>query len=368
MSRDTEFMNRAIRLARASEEEGNLPVGAVIVLDGRVIGEGYSAVVEPTYDPGRHAEIEALDDVETELWPRASEMTCYTTLEPCVMCAGTLLLHGIGRVVFGARDELGGAGKTLDHLPPFYDEAEVFDWEGPLMPTVCRPLAERTLAAFDELPVGRGAGAGDDASTHPRERLEAWRDGEAEAMSLTEAREAVEAWAERLRADELDEVLPYAAAIFERGGYVKDFRALKRYARRAGHPEFLERVDETLRRELPDIWIRRALERGHREAAVECWFEHEEHRRARHVADELVEACEADRTQVIISCRLARVTYLVERGGRRRYRRACDLLRKLRDELERAGESMYWRGILDELETRYDNRPAWLDEMEKAGF
>ncbi|MFB6374777.1 MAG: nucleoside deaminase, partial [Bradymonadaceae bacterium] len=112
-------MEQAIDLARASEEEGNLPVGALIRLDGGIIAEGRSRIIEPDYHPGRHAEMVALDRVATNLWPRAAEMTCYTTLEPCMMCAGALLLHGIGRVVFGARDELGGAGGMLDALPAY---------------------------------------------------------------------------------------------------------------------------------------------------------------------------------------------------------------------------------------------------------
>ena len=82
-------------------------------------------------------------------------MTCYTTLEPCVMCFGALLLHGVGRVVFGAYDTLGGAGTLLQHLPPYYEDARVFEWEGPLMPEVCDPLYARADELFADLPVGR---------------------------------------------------------------------------------------------------------------------------------------------------------------------------------------------------------------------
>ncbi len=406
MQDERAFMERAIELARVSEREGNPPVGAVVVLDGGIVAEGRSMPFEPVYDPGRHAEIVALEGVSTPLWSRAEEMTCYTTLEPCVMCAGTLLLHRIGRVVFGARDERGGAGETLEHLPAYYDEAPVYEWEGPVMPGACRPLAERVEEMFEVGKLGgsaaeqlsgsaveqlgerqkNGETAGQlgerqkngEAAEQLGERrenggqqnggaeaLEAWRAGESE-MSSTEAREALEAWVERVGSEELVEVLPYAAELFERGGYLKDYRAFEEYARRAGRPEALEWVDETLREELPDVWIRRALEHGEREAAVECWFEHEGHRRARLVADELLEACGKERTQLLISCRLAQVTHLVERGSRRRYRKACDILRRLRDELEEAGAARYWEAVVEDLRSQYDNRPAWLEELGKV--
>jgi tRNA(adenine34) deaminase len=148
-------MRRAVELAMESERAGNLPVGALVVLDGEIVGEGRSELLRPTYHPGRHAEIMALRDVDERLWPRAAEMSCYTTLEPCVMCAGTLLLHGVGRVVFGAVDPLGGASCLLDHLPPYYEAGGVYRWEGPVSPEECDPLYQRTDRAFSELPVGR---------------------------------------------------------------------------------------------------------------------------------------------------------------------------------------------------------------------
>ena len=88
---------------------GNLPVGAVITLDENIIAEAGSLILTPVYHPGRHAEMEALRRVPVELWRRGRDMTCYTTLEPCVMCFGGLPLHGIGRIVFGAEDQQGGA-------------------------------------------------------------------------------------------------------------------------------------------------------------------------------------------------------------------------------------------------------------------
>ena len=149
-------MERAVALALAAEAQGNLPVGAVIVLDGQRIAEGACAVLSPIYHPGRHAEQEALKAVAPALWPRAAEMVCYTTLEPCMMCFGALLLHGIGRVVFGALDVQGGSGVVLPHLPAYYaNRRGVFAWEGPIMAEVCDPLYARTDAGFATLPCGR---------------------------------------------------------------------------------------------------------------------------------------------------------------------------------------------------------------------
>ena len=368
-NRDRQFVERAIELALASEEEGNLPVGAVLTLEGEIIGEGQSSILEPEYDPGRHAEIVAIEEVATELWPRASEMTCYTTLEPCVMCAGTLLLHGVGRVVFGARDERGGAVCILDHLPPYYDEGGVYDWEGPVMPEECRPLYERAHEAFRGLPVGldQWTRTEPDDPEHYRRRLERWAGENADGVSLPEARQTIERLAELLGPEEMTEVLPYAVEAFRRGGFLKDYRALERYAGAAGHPEVVTEVEETLRRELPDIWIRRALERGDVDGAVACWFESEAHPRARYVADELVEAAGED-VQLLISCRLSKVSYLIGRGTRRHYRKACTILRKLRDELRAAGESVFWQHVLDDLRREHSSKPAFLDELAGAGF
>ena len=344
------------------------------MLDGEVVGEGKSSVIEPVYDPGRHAEIEAIEAVDTELWPRAAEMTCYTTLEPCVMCAGTLLLHGVGRVVFGARDEPGGAGCVLEHLPPYYDEGGVYEWEGPLMPEACRPLCERAHQMFEELPVGHGRWRESEPEDPEqrvgrlREKLDEWLGDNPEGLSVRQAREATEALCGLLDAEEFDEILPYAVEIFRRGGYLKDYRALEDYARRANRAEIIEEVEETLRRELPDLWVRRALERGDVDLAAERWFEIEGHARARHVADELMEASGGGEIELIISCRMAKVTYLIGRSTRRHYRQACTVLRKLRDELRRAGGGEFWQHVLEDLQREYSNRPALLDELSRADF
>jgi tRNA(adenine34) deaminase len=152
-------LRRALRLALHAETKGNLPVGAVITLDDHVIAEAGNAVLRPVYYPGGHAEVESFRRVPLHLWNRAGEMTCYTTLEPCVMCMGAILLHGVGRVVFGSSDPEGGAGQVLPHLPAYYarGDAPVPEWIGPLLPELCDALYERVKEKFDELPCGKSA-------------------------------------------------------------------------------------------------------------------------------------------------------------------------------------------------------------------
>lgn len=151
-----DHLRQAIAAALESERRGNLPIGAVIVLDDEVIAEGFNAVVLPNRHPGRHAEMEALARVPDHLWMRAREMTCYTTLEPCVMCFGALLLHGVGRIVYGARDPQGGASVLLEHLPPYYAGP---DWrptmEGPLAQDECGPLFDRAFGRYATLETER---------------------------------------------------------------------------------------------------------------------------------------------------------------------------------------------------------------------
>ena len=151
---DNKYILRAIQIALEAEIRGNLPVGAVITLNNNIIAEGGSSILTPVYHPGRHAEMEALRQVPIELWIRARDMTCYTTLEPCVMCFGSLLLHGIGRIVFGAVDNQGGASSLLSHLPEYYAGGRgVPQWIGPIAAADCDDLYKRAIGKFDRLPV-----------------------------------------------------------------------------------------------------------------------------------------------------------------------------------------------------------------------
>jgi len=111
-------MRRAITLAHRAAGEGEVPVGAVVVRDGEIIGEGWNRPIGE-HDPSAHAEIQALRDAGRRMGNyRLPGTTLYVTLEPCVMCAGAIIHARIGRVVFGAHDPKGGAaGSVFDLLP-----------------------------------------------------------------------------------------------------------------------------------------------------------------------------------------------------------------------------------------------------------
>ena len=112
---DTRWMGEALALARAAGERGEVPVGAVVVLDGRVVGRGANAPIS-TRDPSAHAEIAALRDAAASLDNyRLPGATLYVTIEPCAMCAGAILHARLARVVFGAPDpKTGACGSVVD--------------------------------------------------------------------------------------------------------------------------------------------------------------------------------------------------------------------------------------------------------------
>jgi tRNA(adenine34) deaminase len=101
---DVLSLQQAIELANEAEKNGNLPVGAVASLEGRVVAEGKNTAWFPAFNPNRHAEIEALRQVPQDLWEHSRSMTLYATLEPCLMCLSAILLHEVGRVAYGAAD------------------------------------------------------------------------------------------------------------------------------------------------------------------------------------------------------------------------------------------------------------------------
>lgn len=149
---DMAFLEEAYQEAELARSEGNLPVGSVIVLDGKIVARGRNHVIVPNYNPGRHAESEAIRTLDVELWSRANEMILYTTLEPCIMCMGTIILHGIGRVVFGASDKNGGAAPLLEHLPAYYTKGGVPNWVGPIDELRGNALFQEVLERFQKLP------------------------------------------------------------------------------------------------------------------------------------------------------------------------------------------------------------------------
>jgi tRNA(adenine34) deaminase len=110
------FMGRALELAHQAEQAGEVPVGAVLVGEGRVLGEGWNRPVS-TSDPTSHAEVEALRQAAKAVNNyRLPGSTLYVTLEPCVMCAGAIVIARVGRLVFAARDIRFGAVRSKFRL------------------------------------------------------------------------------------------------------------------------------------------------------------------------------------------------------------------------------------------------------------
>ncbi|MGH8215169.1 MAG: tRNA adenosine(34) deaminase TadA [Rhodanobacteraceae bacterium] len=115
---DVAWMRRALALAvHARDAEGEVPVGAVLVLDGEIVGEGWNRNITLN-DPSAHAEIGALRDAGKRLGNhRIPGSTLYVTLEPCAMCAMALVHARVARVVYGATDpKTGAAGSVFDTL------------------------------------------------------------------------------------------------------------------------------------------------------------------------------------------------------------------------------------------------------------
>ena len=114
---DLRFLEAALAEARAAAEEGEVPIGAVVVFGNRIIGRGHNRV-EATQDPTAHAEILAIGAASqtVQSW-RLDDATLYVTLEPCHMCAGAIVLARLGRLVYGARDPKAGACGSLAMVP-----------------------------------------------------------------------------------------------------------------------------------------------------------------------------------------------------------------------------------------------------------
>jgi tRNA(adenine34) deaminase len=114
---DEAFMREALAFARIAYAEQEVPIGAVVVRDGRMIGRGRNRR-ERLADPTHHAEIEAIREaaVETGHW-RLEGTTLYSTLEPCPMCAGAAVNARIARIVYGCADPKAGYCGTLGNIP-----------------------------------------------------------------------------------------------------------------------------------------------------------------------------------------------------------------------------------------------------------
>ena len=112
---DADYMRLALELAGQAQAAGEVPVGAVVVKDGAVVGRGFNAPIS-RHDPSAHAEMMALRDAAQRLGNyRLVDCELFVTLEPCLMCAGAIMHARIARVVYGANDpKTGACGSVLN--------------------------------------------------------------------------------------------------------------------------------------------------------------------------------------------------------------------------------------------------------------
>jgi len=137
-------MRHALALAKNAESLGEVPVGAVLVKDGEVIGEGWNQPIS-THDPSAHAEMVALRQAAAKLENyRLPDTTLYVTLEPCAMCAGLLVHARVARVVYAAPEpRSGAAGSVLNVL-----QHEALNHRCELTAGPCREESAQMLKTF----------------------------------------------------------------------------------------------------------------------------------------------------------------------------------------------------------------------------
>jgi tRNA(adenine34) deaminase len=144
---DEDYMRAALEQAREAGACGEVPVGAIVVYEGEIVGRGFNQPIG-RHDPTAHAEIMALRDAAARLGNyRLPGCELYVTLEPCVMCTGAIMHARIARVVFGARDpKTGVAGSVLDLFAEtrLNHHARV---EGGLLADDCGHMLSRFFAA-----------------------------------------------------------------------------------------------------------------------------------------------------------------------------------------------------------------------------
>ncbi|MER3470325.1 MAG: tRNA-specific adenosine deaminase [Chitinophagaceae bacterium] len=122
---DEQFMRQALALAQKAFDEDEVPVGAVIVTNNKIIARGYNQV-EKLADPTAHAEIIALTSAFNLLGSKyLPDATIYITVEPCLMCAGALYWSKIGRIVYGASDEKNGYLHITRDAYPFHPKTQL---------------------------------------------------------------------------------------------------------------------------------------------------------------------------------------------------------------------------------------------------
>ena len=143
---DEGFMREALALAAAAAQAGEVPVGAVVVNDGTVVGCGYNQPISG-HDPTAHAEIVAMRDAARHLGNyRLTGCELYVTLEPCAMCVGAMIHARLARVVFGARDPKTGACGSVVDLPAVEALNHHARFAGGLLAEECAGLLKQFFA------------------------------------------------------------------------------------------------------------------------------------------------------------------------------------------------------------------------------
>jgi tRNA(adenine34) deaminase len=143
---DTGFMRSALELAAVAAAAGEVPVGAVVVKDGAIIGRGYNRPIT-TSDPTAHAEIIALREAAQALGNyRLTGCELYVTLEPCAMCVGAMVHARLARIVYGAADPKTGACGSIVDLPALAAFNHHGRFEGGVLAGECSTMLKRFFA------------------------------------------------------------------------------------------------------------------------------------------------------------------------------------------------------------------------------
>jgi tRNA(adenine34) deaminase len=143
---DAPFMQAALELAAEAARRGEVPVGAVVVKDGAIIGRGFNRPIT-TCDPTAHAEIVALREAATALGNyRLGGCELYVTLEPCAMCVGAMVHARLARIVYGAADPKTGACGSIVDLPGLATFNHHGHFEGGILADECSGVLKRFFA------------------------------------------------------------------------------------------------------------------------------------------------------------------------------------------------------------------------------
>ncbi len=144
MTEDKRWMARALSLSTQAAAAGEVPVGAVVVLDGKEIGTGFNAPISGC-DPTAHAEVRALRDAAARIGNyRLPGATLYVTIEPCTMCAGALIHSRISRLVYGATEPKAGAIESSARLL----ESDAMNWRISVTAGVLAEQCSEAISSF----------------------------------------------------------------------------------------------------------------------------------------------------------------------------------------------------------------------------